>query len=123
MDALDVCFVLHWGAECGLQDSRQHADGSWSADFSIAHRSEALAVFGFGGFELWASFREGRVSADRARGLALYQELTAATMPRPVRLAALRVLNGAGPAPEYSNRWPAPTGDAAAKDKSGFLGR
>ena len=66
---------------------------------------------------------EGLMAANRTRGLELYQELTATTMPKPVRMAALRVLNGAGPAPEYTNRWPAPTGDAAAKDKSGFLGR
>jgi hypothetical protein len=66
---------------------------------------------------------EGLMATNRARGLELYQELTATTMPKPVRLAALRVLNAAGPAPEYTNRWPAPTGDAAAKDKSGFLGR
>ena len=66
---------------------------------------------------------EGILASNRARGLELYQELTATTMPRPVRLAALRVLNQAGPSPEYTNRWPAPTGDAAAKDKSGFLGR
>jgi hypothetical protein len=66
---------------------------------------------------------EGLLATNRARGLELYQELTATTMPKPVRLAALRVLNSAGPAPEYTNRWPAPTGEAAAKDKSGFLGR
>jgi HEAT repeat protein len=66
---------------------------------------------------------ESIVVTDRARGLELYQVLTAKTMPRPVQWAALRVLNAAGPAPEYTNRWPAPTGEAAAKDKSGFLGR
>ena len=66
---------------------------------------------------------EGLMKTNRANGIELYQELSATTMPKPVRLAALRVLNGAGPAPEYTNRWPAPTGDAAAKDKSGFLGR
>lgn len=66
---------------------------------------------------------EGLMATNRARGLELYQVLTATTMPKPVRLAALRVLNAAGPAPEYTNRWPAPTGEAAAKDKSGFLGR
>lgn len=66
---------------------------------------------------------ESLMGANRARGLELYKELTAETMPKPVRLAALRVLNASGPAPEYTNRWPAPTGDAAAKDKSGFLGR
>jgi hypothetical protein len=66
---------------------------------------------------------ESIMAADRARGLEVYQVLTATTMPKPVQLAALRVLNAAGPAPEYTNRWPAPTGEAAAKDKSGFLGR
>jgi hypothetical protein len=66
---------------------------------------------------------EGLMETNRARGLELYRELTAPAMPKPVRLAALRVLNAAGPAPEYTNRWPAPTGEAAAKDKSGFLGR
>ena len=66
---------------------------------------------------------EGLLATNRVRGLDLYQVLTATTMPKPVRLAALRVLNTAGPAPEYTNRWPAPTGEAAAKDKSGFLGR
>jgi HEAT repeat protein len=66
---------------------------------------------------------ERLMPANRTRALELYQELTATTMPKPVRMAALRVLNGAGPAPEYTNRWPAPTGEAAARDKSGFLGR
>jgi hypothetical protein len=66
---------------------------------------------------------EGLMATNRARGLELYQELTATTMPKPVRLAALRVWNAAGPAPEYTNKWPAPTGEAAKKDKSGFLGR
>lgn len=66
---------------------------------------------------------EGLVATNRARGLELYRELTATTMPGPVRRSALRVLNAAGPAPEYANRWPAPTGEAAARDKSGFLGR
>ena len=66
---------------------------------------------------------EGLMPTNHARGLELYHELSATTMPKPVRLAALRVLNAAGPAPEYTNRWPAPTGEAAAKDKSGFLGR
>jgi hypothetical protein len=66
---------------------------------------------------------EGLMATNRGRGLELYRELSAPTMPKPVRLAALRVLNAAGPAPEYTNKWPAPTGEAAAKDKSGFLGR
>lgn len=66
---------------------------------------------------------EGAIASDRAHGLQLYKQLSAESMPKPVRLAALRVLNAAGPAPEYTNRWPAPTGEAAAQDKSGFLGR
>ena len=53
----------------------------------------------------------------------LYQQLSGDNMPKPVRLAALRVLNAAGPAPETGKKWPAPTGEAAARDKSGFLGR
>ena len=40
---------------------------------------------------------EGLMATDRARGLELYQELSATTMPKPVQLAALRVLNAAGP--------------------------
>jgi HEAT repeat protein len=66
---------------------------------------------------------EGAIAANRTRGIQLYRELSGTTMPKPVRLAALRVLNAAGPAPEYTNRWPAPTGEAAKQDKSGFLGR
>jgi HEAT repeat protein len=66
---------------------------------------------------------ESLMATNRARALEMYQELTATTMPKPVRWAALRVLNAAGPAPEYTNKWPAPTGEAAAQDKSGFLGR
>ncbi len=49
--------------------------------------------------------------------------MSAENMPKPVRLAALRVLNAAGPAPVIGKKWPAPTGEAAARDKSGFLGR
>ena len=66
---------------------------------------------------------EDVIVKDRAHGLTLYRELSAETMPKPVRLTALRILNAAGPAPEYTNRWPAPTGEAAKQDKSGFLGR
>jgi hypothetical protein len=62
-------------------------------------------------------------SVPKARGLELYGILQAETMPKPVRLAALRNLNAAGPAPEYTKKWVAPTGDAAKADKSGFLGR
>lgn len=66
---------------------------------------------------------EGLVASNRSRAMDLYTQLTADTMPKPVRLAALRVLNAAGPAPEGAKKWPAPTGEAAARDKSGFLGR
>lgn len=66
---------------------------------------------------------EGIMATNRARGLELYTELSATSMPEPVRLAALRVLNGAGPAPPYTKQWPAPTGAAADADTSGFLGR
>jgi hypothetical protein len=66
---------------------------------------------------------ENLMPANRSRGLELYRHLSGENMPRPVRLAALRVLNAAGPAPETGKKWPAPTGEAAARDKSGFLGR
>jgi hypothetical protein len=66
---------------------------------------------------------EGLMASNRSRALELYTQLTAANMPKPVRLAALRVLNATGPAPESAKKWPAPTGEAAARDKSGFLGR
>jgi hypothetical protein len=66
---------------------------------------------------------ESLMAGNRPRALELYSQLTAPTMPQPVRLAALRVLNAAGPAPEGAKKWPAPTGEAAARDKSGFLGR
>jgi hypothetical protein len=66
---------------------------------------------------------ESLMAGNRPRALALYSQLSAETMPKPVRLAALRVLNAAGPAPEYTKKWPAPTGEAAKQDKSGFLGR
>jgi hypothetical protein len=66
---------------------------------------------------------EGLMTSNRARALDLYTQLNAETMPKPVRLAAIRVLNAASPAPEGAKKWPAPTGEAAARDKSGFLGR
>lgn len=66
---------------------------------------------------------EGLMASNRARALEIYSHLSADTMPKPVRLAAIRVLNAAGPAPEGARKWPAPTGEAAARDKSGFLGR
>jgi HEAT repeat protein len=66
---------------------------------------------------------EGLMASQRARALELYTELSANSMPEPVRLAALRVLNAAGPAPAYTEKWPAPTGAAADADQSGFLGR
>ncbi len=66
---------------------------------------------------------EGLMTANRARALELYTQLSATSMPASVRLAALRVLNGAGPAPPGAKKWPAPTGAAAEADKSGFLGQ
>jgi HEAT repeat protein len=66
---------------------------------------------------------ENLLATNRERSLELYKQLSGEDMPRPVRLAALRVLNAAGPAPITGKKWPAPTGEAAARDKSGFLGR
>ena len=97
----------------GMQASRtlQSSLGRTNAPvFPVAARAALLCA-------------EGLMAANRPRALELYSVLTAETMPKPVRLAAIRVLNGAGPAPEGAKKWPAPTGEAAARDKSGFLGR
>jgi len=51
---------------------------------------------------------EGLMASNRARALELYTELSAMSMPEPVRLAALRILNAAGPAPPGATEWPAP---------------
>lgn len=66
---------------------------------------------------------EGLMPTHRARALELYTQMSAKSMPEPVQLAALRVLNAAGPAPAYTKPWTAPTGAAADADTSGFLGR
>lgn len=66
---------------------------------------------------------EGLMVSNRERALQLYTQLSAKSMPAPVQLAALRVLNAAGPAPAYDKPWTAPTGAAADADTSGFLGR
>jgi hypothetical protein len=66
---------------------------------------------------------ENLMASNRPRAMELYGQLAATNMPRPVRLAALRILNAAGPIPAYTNTWPAPTGAAAEADQSGFLGR
>jgi hypothetical protein len=66
---------------------------------------------------------EGLMAVNRKEALELYTELSAKNMPEPVMLAALRVLNAAGPAPEYTKKWPAPVGAAADADFSGFLGK
>ena len=66
---------------------------------------------------------EGLMAGNRGRALEFYTLLSANRMPEPVRLAALRVLNAAGPAPPGAKAYPPPTGEAAEKDQSGFLGR
>ena len=66
---------------------------------------------------------EGLMASNRPRALEFYGRLSATTMPEPVRRAALRVLNAAGPAPAGAKAYPPPTGEAAEKDQSGFLGR
>jgi len=66
---------------------------------------------------------EGLMASNRPRALELYTQLSGTTMPEPVRRAALRVLNAAGPAPPGAKAYPPPTGEAAEKDQSGFLGR
>jgi len=66
---------------------------------------------------------EGLMAGNRPRALELYAQLSGTTMPEPVRRAALRVLNAAGPAPPGAKAYPPPTGEAAERDRSGFLGR
>ena len=66
---------------------------------------------------------EGLMTSDRTHALELYAHLSGGTMPEPVRRAALRVLNAAGPAPAGAKAYPPPTGEAAERDHSGFLGR
>lgn len=66
---------------------------------------------------------ESLMPANKARGMELYTQLSGASMPGPVRLAALRVLNAEGPAPAGAKAYPPPTGEAAENDRSGFLGR
>jgi len=51
---------------------------------------------------------EGLMAGSRGRALELYTELTSTSMPGPVRLAAVRVLNAVGPAPPGATKWPAP---------------
>lgn len=66
---------------------------------------------------------EGLMPGNRAQALELYAHLSGTTMPEPVRQAALRVLNAVGPAPPGAKAYPPPTGEAAERDQSGFLGR
>jgi hypothetical protein len=66
---------------------------------------------------------DGLMASNRPRALELYATLAGTQMPEPVRRAALRNLNAAGPAPPGAQPWTAPTGEAADKDQSGFLGR
>ena len=66
---------------------------------------------------------EGLMANNRTRALELYTKLSDTSMPKPVRHAALRVLNAAGPAPAGAKDYPPPTGEAAERDRSGFLGR
>jgi HEAT repeat protein len=66
---------------------------------------------------------ESLMASNRPRAMELYTNLSAENMPKPVRQAAIRVLNAAGPAPAGAKEYPPPTGEAAERDRSGFLGR
>lgn len=66
---------------------------------------------------------ESLMPASKARAIELYTKLSGTTMPGPVRLAALRVLNAESQAPPGARAYPPPTGEAAENDRSGFLGR
>ena len=47
------------------------------------------------------------MASNRPRALELYAHLSATNMPEPVRRAALRVLNAAGPAPPGAKEYAA----------------
>ena len=66
---------------------------------------------------------ESLLASNKPRAMEIYTQLSATNMPEPVRRAAIRVLNAAGPAPAGAKDYPPPTGAAAENDKSGFLGR
>jgi hypothetical protein len=66
---------------------------------------------------------ESLLPGNRARAMEMYTQLSDTSMPGPVRRAAIRVLNAAGPAPAGAKEYPPPTGEAAERDRSGFLGR
>jgi HEAT repeat protein len=66
---------------------------------------------------------ESLMPANKARAIEFYTQLSGTSMPEPVRLAALRVLNAESQAPPGAKAYPPPTGAAAEADKSGFLGR
>ncbi|MBL0156127.1 MAG: hypothetical protein IPP47_03290 [Bryobacterales bacterium] len=66
---------------------------------------------------------ESLLASNKPRAMEMYTMLSATNMPEPVRRAAIRVLNAAGPAPAGAKEYPPPTGAAAEADKSGFLGR
>jgi len=66
---------------------------------------------------------ESLLASNKPKAMEIYTQLSATNMPEPVRRAAIRVLNAAGPAPAGAKDYPPPTGEAAENDKSGFLGR
>jgi len=51
---------------------------------------------------------ERMMASERDQALQLYSALSADAMPRPVQLAAIRVLNEAGPAPAGAQEYPPP---------------
>jgi len=66
---------------------------------------------------------ESLMPANKTRAIEMYTQLSANEMPGPVRRASIRILNANAQAPAGAKSWPAPTGEAAERDTSGFLGR
>ena len=66
---------------------------------------------------------EGLMASNRARALELYTQLSCDECRS--RSAWPLCASSTPPAPRRpdTKKWPAPTGEAAARDKSGFLGR
>ena len=97
----------------GLQAARalQAALGSTKPPvFPVAARASLLCA-------------ESLLASNKPKAMEMYNQLSSTNMPEPVRRAAIRVLNAAGPAPAGAKDYPPPTGAAAEADKSGFLGR
>jgi hypothetical protein len=77
-----------------------------SASFGVAARAALLCA-------------ENLMTANAPRALELYRTLSGTTIPEPVRLAALRTLNAADPAPAGAKAYPPPLVEPPATPRGG----